>query len=152
MSERSGPAQSSGWDRAARRTLAILATEFKIITPQFSKRCLEITGVTSLVLESSQAIGELHRLVALAICLKKEELLITDIERDRADVEATSRRIAGAAAKITTEIGIALVDSGMPAAPVRLSRDSNRFDLRVHLSGMRPTRSLFLPDSGLRCH
>lgn len=148
MSERNGRKRSSRWDRATPRALAILAAEFAIITPQFSRRSLEITGVTSMVLESSQAIAELHRLVALAICLKKEELLVTDIGRCRNNIEPATKRIAGAAARITTEIGIALADSGVPAAPIRLSRDRNRFDLRVYLSGIRPTRSPFSPVSG----
>lgn len=121
--------------------IAVLKSEFTLLKPDILKHRLELSGVTPRVLVDPLAALELHRAVALSVSLKKEEFLVRDICPAPTVGRVSADQVNETARHLSDHLRKALQACDRESSEIRLSRNCERFDLRVYLGECAPSRA-----------
>lgn len=122
--------------------IAVLKSEFTLLKPDVLSQRVELSGVTPGVLEDPFAAHEFHRAVALSLSLNKDEFLLRDICPVPAVGRLSADQVNQTARNLSDHLRKALQACDRESSEIRLSRNCDRFDLRVYLGECAPSRSL----------
>lgn len=135
-----GPS-SRNLNKTTTRMIAVLKSEFTLLKLDVLNHRVELSGVTPEVLKDPFVAHEFHRAVALAVSLNKEEFQLSDICPPPDDGRVSADQVNQTSRHLSDHLCKALQACDRESSEIRLSRNCERFDLRVYLGECAPSRS-----------